>query len=337
MRTSDFDYELPEAAIAQTPAEPRDSSRLLVASTLEDRRFHELPSLLQAGDLLVVNDTRVRAARLRGSKAGTGGAVELLLLDREDDVWTALARPARRLRAGTVVVAGEIRARVLTDPEGGLVRIELEASRDIEDAIAAAGTVPLPPYITRRLSDPERYQTVYASTPGSAAAPTAGLHFTPGLLDRLTEAGVERASVELRVGLGTFRPISTESVADHRMHEEWMSVPAATVDHIAATRKRGGKVVAVGTTVVRALETAALDGRLEPWVGNTDLFITPGFRFRVTDRMVTNFHMPRSSLVVMVAAFMGPRWRLTYETALERGYRFLSFGDAMLADREDRM
>lgn len=335
MRISDFDYVLPEEAIAQTPTEPRDASRLLVATTLTDHRFSDLPSLLDPGDLLVVNDTRVRAARLHGHKQGTGGAVELLLLERRGERWTAMVRPARRLRAGSVVEAGPIRAQLESDPKDGIVTVTLDAPGDIEAAVASAGRVPLPPYITTELADPERYQTVYASVPGSAAAPTAGLHFTPGLLERLSTAGIDCASVELRVGLATFRPISTDDVSEHQMHEEWIEVPQATVDAIGATKGRGGKVVAVGTTVVRALETAALSGRLEATSGPTDLFITPGFRFRVVDRLITNFHMPRSSLVVMVAAFMGPRWRRTYEIALEREYRFLSFGDAMLADREE--
>lgn len=334
MRTSDFDYHLPESAIAQTPVEPRDRARLLEARTGRDHHFSDLPDLLQPGDLLVINDTRVRAARLHGHKTETGGTVEILLLDRNGDTWEAMVRPARRLRAGTGFIAGPIEGRLLTDPRDGVARVELRAPFDIERAIDETGEVPLPPYITTELADRERYQTVYASVPGSAAAPTAGLHFTEGLLERLRHRRVRIATVELHVGMGTFRPIASHRVEDHRMHREWMTVPSATVDAVRETREAGARVVAVGTTVVRALETAAAGGEIEPRAGHTGLFISPGFEFRVVDRLVTNFHLPRSSLIVMVAAFMGPGWRDAYRTALERGYRFLSFGDAMLADRE---
>lgn len=336
MLTSHFDYDLPDRAIAQTPIEPRDRSRLLDTSTGQDHLFEDLPRMLSPGDLVVVNDTRVRAARLQARKVETGGAVEVLLLERQaGDEWTAMVKPARRLRKGSLLVAGPIRAELLSDPDGGIVQLALEAPTDIEDAVARVGEVPLPPYITADLNDPWRYQTVYADTPGSAAAPTAGLHFTSGVLDEVDARGIERAQVELRVGIGTFRPISTERVEEHVMHPEWISVSESTVAAVADTRRRGGRVVAIGTTVVRALESAAPDGELKPWEGHTDLFITPGFRFSVVDRLVTNFHMPRSSLIVMVAAFMGPEWRRNYELALDRGYRFLSFGDAMLADRAD--
>ena len=335
MLTADFDYELPESAIAQSPAEPRDSSRLLVTADMSDHVFSELPDLLGPDDIVVVNDTRVRAARIHLTKAKTGGAVEMLLLDRlENGNWEALVRPARRLRRGTRLVGEHLEARLESDPVDGIAEVALEASEDVEAVIDKAGEVPLPPYITASLADPSRYQTVYARTPGSAAAPTAGLHFTEELLERLERKTAGIARVELRVGLGTFRPIQTERVSDHRMHREWVSVPAETVDSIARATSRGGRVVAVGTTVVRALETAAREGELRPWTGHTDLFITPGFRFRVVDRLVTNFHMPRSSLLVMIAAFMGPGWREAYSVALQRGYRFLSFGDAMLCDRE---
>ncbi len=333
--TSEYEYHLPSAAIAQTPAEPRDSARLLLADDLTDRTFSELPELLDPGDLVVVNETRVRAGRLRGHRSH-GGTVEALLLERRsDDTWEALMRPARKLRAGQDLHFGEISARVMTEPVDGRVTLRLEVPGDIEHSIERDGEVPLPPYITRPLEDPDRYQTVYASVTGSAAAPTAGLHFTPAVLDRLEKRGIRLARVELRVGIGTFRPITTPEVDRHRMHPEWSSVPAATVAAVAEARRRGGAVVAIGTTVVRALEWRASGGDLTAGSGYTDLFIRPGHRFRVVDRLLTNFHAPRSSLVVMVAAFMGPRWRATYRTALERGYRFLSFGDAMLASRSE--
>lgn len=335
MDVSEFDYRLPDDAIAQTPMEPRDAARLLDTTTMADHVFAELPDLLAPGDLVVVNDTRVRAARLRGVRHPTGGAVELLVLARRPSgTWECLVRPARRLRSGSVVRIGRIEATLLSDPDDGLAEVRLNAPGDIEAAIGAEGVMPLPPYIRSTLEDPDRYQTVYAADPGSSAAPTAGLHFTPRVFERLEERGIDVARVELRVGLDTFRPISTDRVEDHRMHSEWASVPRETVRAISATRARRGSVVAIGTTVVRALESRSeQDGTVRPGATETDLFITPGYRFRVVDRLVTNFHLPASTLICMVAAFMGPAWRTAYETALERGYRFLSFGDAMLAER----
>ncbi len=336
MKTSDFAYELAESAIAQTPIEPRDAARLLVADSLVDRRFRELPDLLSPGDLVIVNQTRVRRARILGRKAGTGGRAEILLLaPLGDGTWEALVRPARRLRAGAVIEAGSITATLRTDPSEGTARVLLETDgSDPEQAIEDAGDIPLPPYIRSPISNPDRYQTVYARTLGSAAAPTAGLHFTPAVIDGLADRGVEMAVVELDIGLDTFRPISTEAVEDHRMHTESYRIPAETADAVAAARRRGGRVVAIGTTVVRTLESAARPGGLvEATAGSTDLFITPGYRFAVVDLLVTNFHVPGSSLVVLVAAFMGPRWKEAYAAALARGYRFLSFGDAMMATR----
>jgi S-adenosylmethionine:tRNA ribosyltransferase-isomerase len=340
VRTSEFIYHLPDRAIAQHPVEPRDAARLLAVPGLSDHRFSDLPRLLEPGDVVVVNDTRVRAARLRGRKAGSGGEVEILLLGRgADGAWDALVRPARRLREGSEVEVGRLRVVLVGDPVDGLARVRLEDEggggdqEAVEEAIEREGTVPLPPYITRPLDDPARYQTVYASVPGSSAAPTAGLHVTPGVLAGLARRGIEVATIELRVGLDTFRPITTERVEDHRIHSEWVSVPPDTVRAVETARGRGGAVVAVGTTVVRALESWAGDGELTAGEGSTELFITPGYRFRVVDRLITNFHLPGSTLVCLVAAFAGPVWRPAYETALERGYRFLSFGDAMLADR----
>jgi S-adenosylmethionine:tRNA ribosyltransferase-isomerase len=333
--TSLFDYELPKAAIAQTPIEPRDSARLLRCDPREDRVFSDLPGLLNPGDLLVVNRTRVRAARLRGHKVETGGAVEVLLLRRVDEArWDGLIRPARRIRAGTRLDLGTIVGEVVSNPVRGEVVITLSAAaQDVEDGIAEAGEVPLPPYIHERLQDPERYQTVFAKTIGSAAAPTAALHFTPALLDRLDAAGVEIAEVDLEVGLDTFRPIGTDSIADHVMHTERWEVPDAAAAAVRATRDRGGRVIAVGTTVVRTLESAATgQGMVAPGGGDTDLFISPGYQMKVVDAVLTNFHAPRTTLIVMMAALLGDRWRDLYAHALASGYRFLSFGDAMLIE-----
>lgn len=283
----------------------------------------------------MVNETRVRAARLRGARRDTGGRVELLLLDHlADGSWEALARPARRLRPGVVIDLGDIAATVLSTPEEGRLLVDLD-SEDDEKAVAETGEMPLPPYFTGTLENPERYQTLFASLPGSAAAPTAGLHFTDQVVTRLRASQIEIASVDLHVSLDTFRPMTTENVDDHTMHTEWCGVPEATARAVADTRARGGKVVAIGTTVIRALESMA-DGRggVEPGERRTDLFLRPGSEIKVADILVTNFHMPGSTLLVLLAAFMGDAWRTAYETALERGYRFLSFGDAMLARRQ---
>jgi S-adenosylmethionine:tRNA ribosyltransferase-isomerase len=320
-----YDYPLPPVAIAQVPAAPRESARLLVAvdpgGGVEHRRVRDLPDLLRPGDLLVVNDTRVLPARLRLRKA-TGGAVEVLLLEPiESHIWQALVRPGRRVAEGAVLLAGdtpvvEVGARL----EGGRRRVRVLADP------ALYGEVPLPPYIERPLEDPERYQTVYAAKPGSVAAPTAGLHLSHEVLDRCRARGVETAAVELVVGLDTFRPIEAERPEDHVMHSERYAVPEQTM----AACRRAERVVAVGTTTVRALESAAATGRLE---GRTDLFIHGDYPFAVVDVLLTNFHLPRSSLLLLLAAFCGERWRSLYDLALAEGYRFLSFGDAMLVAR----
>ncbi len=335
MKTSEFSYHLPSSAIAQEPMEPRHAARLLVAHTLEDRRFGDLPDLLDPGDLVVVNRTRVRRARLLGVKEGSGGRVEALLLRTLDGgLWEALVRPARRLRAGSRLRFGGLRATVVDDPVDGRVTLAIDAGdTPVETAIERWGLTPLPPYFHGTLGDPERYQTVYAEPTGSAAAPTAGLHFTPEVLGRLQDRGIRRVAIELDIGVDTFRPIATEDVETHRMHSERFRVGEEAAAAVADTRGRGGRVVAIGTTVVRALETAASSGEVVPGEGATDLFITPGYGFRSVDLLVTNFHMPNTTLIVLVAAFVGPSWRQVYKTALERGYRFLSFGDAMLARR----
>lgn len=332
MRTGDFSYDLPEAAIAQSAVEPRDSARLLDTRDVSDHRFGDLPGLLAPGDLLVVNTTRVRKARLHATKT-TGGVVEVLLLDpRGDGGWEAMVRPARRLRAGVRMTAGPVTLELRDDPEDGVAILDPVAG-SLEAAVAEVGTTPLPPYFHGTLPDPERYQTVFGRRVGSAAAPTAGLHFTESLLGELAASGIGMASVELEIGLDTFRPISVERIEEHRMHRERVVVGEDAVAAVTATREAGGRIVAVGTTVVRSLEAAAAGGSLRPMDGPTDLFITPGYRFQVVDLLITNFHVPGSTLIVLVAAFMGPAWRDTYAVALSRGYRFLSFGDAMLAAR----
>jgi S-adenosylmethionine:tRNA ribosyltransferase-isomerase len=342
VRTDELHYDLPDRAIAQAPAEPRDSARLLVdgVAGVAHRHVRDLPSLVRPGDLVVVNDTRVLSARV-AVRRSSGGAGEVLLLEEvagDDGAgtgwWQALCRPARKLRSGEVVRSerGDLALEVGEDLGEGrrLVRPLAEDQAALLAALDAAGEPPLPPYLTRGLADPDRYQTVFARRPASAAAPTAGLHLTPVVLDGLRAAGATVSAVELVVGLDTFRPVSTELVADHPIHTELYAVPEATWESVAATRSAGGRVLAVGTTSTRALESAAATGRLS---GRTDLFITPGFDWRVVDRLLTNFHLPRSSLLALVQAFVGPRWRGLYELALAEGYRFLSFGDAMLLDR----
>jgi S-adenosylmethionine:tRNA ribosyltransferase-isomerase len=310
--------------------EPRDAARLLVAldptAPPAHRRVRDLPELLGPGDLLVLNETRVLPARLRLRKA-TGGGVEVLLLEPvEGPTWEALVRPGRRVPPGTVLVAADEGDAVVT--VGGPVGDDGRRLVTLHGDALSHGVVALPPYITEPLADPERYQTVYGTRPGSVAAPTAGLHLTDGVLARCREAGAEVATVELVVGLDTFRPITTARVEDHVMHSERYVVPEATM----AACEQANRVVAVGTTTVRALESAAVG----PLVGRTDLFIRDGYPFKVVDVLLTNFHLPRSSLLVLLEAFAGPRWRSLYETALAEGYRFLSFGDAMLVARGGR-
>ncbi|MCS7220075.1 MAG: tRNA preQ1(34) S-adenosylmethionine ribosyltransferase-isomerase QueA [Anaerolineae bacterium] len=338
MRTADFDYELPPELIAQTPIEPRDSSRLLVvhrkSGAFEHRVFRDLGDYLRPGDLLVCNDSRVIPARLHGRKP-TGGRVEVLLLARRDErIWQALMR-GKGLRPGARVYIEDAEgsevavATIVAEEADGARTIEFD--RPITPLLPQVGEVPLPPYIHEPLRDPERYQTVYARVAGSVAAPTAGLHFTPELIARLQAMGVGFAFVTLHVGLGTFRPVQAEEVEAHQMHAEWAMLSAEVAEQIRATRSAGGRCVAVGTTVVRVLETAALRGELAPFSGWTDLFITPGFSFQVVDAMITNFHLPRSTLLMLVSAFAGRELILrAYQEAIRLRYRFYSFGDAML-------
>ena len=330
METASFDYELPPDAIAQHPVEPRHDARLLVdrgpARHPEHRHVRDLPDLVGPGDLVVVNSTRVLPARLHLRKP-TGGAVEVLLLEeREAGRWEALVRPGRKVAPGTAFEVDDDLVLVVGERlDDGRRAVEVRSS-DLLAALDRNGEVPLPPYIEAALDDPERYQTVYADRPGSVAAPTAGLHLTPRVLDGIRAAGAEIATVDLVVGLGTFRPITADHVEDHVMHHERFDVPAATL----AACEAAERVVAIGTTTVRALESAARSGDRS---GSTGLFLTPGADFLVVDALLTNFHLPRSSLLVLVEAFVGPHWRDLYGAALESGYRFLSFGDAMLLQR----
>jgi len=339
LRVSDFDYELPEDLIAQQPVEPRDAARLLVVDRetgrLEHRRFRDLPRYLTAGDVLVLNDTRVIPARLFGLKEPTGGRVEVLLLERrEPDVWEALVRPGRRVPAGSRVAFGQggLRAVVLDRTEAGGRLLRFEPAGELDRRLGELGQMPLPPYIRAPLSDPERYQTVYARQEGSAAAPTAGLHFTPALLRQVADHGVQVAYLTLHVGLGTFRPVQVERIEEHTMHAEYYAVPEATAAAVNKARRDGRRVVAVGTTVARTLEAAAGDdGAVRAGEGRTDLFIYPGYRWKVVDGLVTNFHLPRSTLLMLVSAFLGrERTLAAYEEAVRQRYRFFSFGDAML-------
>ena len=335
--TADFDYELPPTSIAQEAIEPRDASRLLVTSSLADHRFSDLPDLLEPGDLLVVNRTRVRRARLTTVRVDTGGHVEVLLLDgRDHPEWQVMLKPARRLRSGARLASEpgpggrRLTIDLVSDPDGGVARARIGG--DVEAVAAAIGSMPLPPYFHGELRDDERYQTVFAEVVGSAAAPTAALHFTPDLVRRVEHDGVAITAVDLEVGLDTFRPVTVDDLDDHHIHTERYTIPVEAARAISDARERGGRVIAVGTTVVRTLESAAVGSTVEPGAGVSDLFIVPGYRCSVVDAVLTNFHAPRTTLVALVAALLGPRWREVYAAALDRGYRFLSFGDAMFVD-----
>lgn len=351
MKTEDFDYELPEKFIAQQPAIPRDSCKLMVVNRdggLEHRVFRDIGDYLHPGDLLVVNETRVLPARLLGHKKGTGGAAEALLLDKvadapdtvDEQTWNCLVKPGKRLKTcarmefehnGEVVLEGEIMG--IDEANGSRsARFTTPGAMSVDEAIHLVGHTPLPPYIKEYAGDDEFYQTVYSTEERSAAAPTAGLHFTVGLLDELKAAGVDIASVHLEVGLDTFRIVSEDDPLDHEMHTELYTVPPKTVRAIKEAKARGGRVIAVGTTSVRSLESAAAGGALEPRTrAATSLYILPGYEFKVCDAIITNFHVPRSTLMMLVSAFSGRETIMdAYETAKVEGYRFFSFGDAML-------
>ena len=337
MKKSDFDFYLPEELIAQTPLEKRDSSRLLVldkaTGALEHRHFYELPEFLNEGDCLVLNNSRVLPARLIGARE-TGGAVELVLLrDLGEGRWECLSRPGRKTKPGTKLVfgGGELTAEVESVAEGGnrIVRFDYEGI--FLEVLERLGKMPLPPYIKEELNDPERYQTVYSRELGSAAAPTAGLHFTQELLDKIAAKGVKVCYVTLHVGLGTFRPVKEDEIEQHEMHSEFCIVPEDTAQIISKTKQCGGRVVAVGTTSCRTLESFAKDnGTIEPSSGWTDIFIYPGYKFKCIDALVTNFHLPESTLIMLVSALAGREHVLNaYKVAVEERYRFFSFGDAM--------
>lgn len=339
MRTSDFNYDLPEELIAQTPVEPRDSSRLLVyhrdTAQIEHKIFTDVTDYLRAGDVLVVNHTRVIPARLYGAKEGTGGAIEFLLLKRLDrDRWEVILRPGRKAKPGVVFVFGdgELRATVESVLEDGGRIVHFSYEGVFEEVLDRLGQMPLPPYIHEKLEDKSRYQTVYAVHDGSAAAPTAGLHFTPELLERIKQKGIDIVPVLLHVGLGTFRPVKEDDLSDHHMHEEYYEVTPQQAERINAAHQRGGRIVCVGTTSVRTLETVASpDGVIHPGSGLTKIFITPGVKVKAVDVLITNFHLPQSTLLMLISAIMGREEALrAYKIAVDEKYRFFSFGDAML-------
>ena len=341
MRTSDFDYDLPQELIAQQPAEIRDHSRLLVVSrsdgSIRHRRFYDLPEFLRPTDLLVLNDSRVFPARLLGRRVPSGGAVEVMLLSRgPSGAWRALVRPGRRMREGARFEVSSEDIRI----QGEVVAVEPDGSRIValqgEEHVDALCVTPLPPYVHEPLEDPDRYQTVYARHRGSVAAPTAGLHFTPELLDRIRESGVQIAYVTLHVGWGSFRPVQTEDIGSHELHSEYYVLSEGAADAINTARSEGRRIVVAGTTAVRLLEHAAAhcsapDRTVEAGSGWADLFITPGHRFRAVDALITNFHLPRSTLLMLTCALGGRDLVLrAYREAVEQRYRFYSFGDAML-------
>ena len=336
LTTHDFYYELPEELIAQTPVEPRDASRLLVYSRSRDRithaHFYDLPKFLKNGDLLVINNTRVIPARIFGHIEGKETLFEILLLKRLDYVrWECIMRPARKARTGSVIkISDELSAVVEKVDDYGSRTVRFEFDGVFEDILDRVGNMPLPPYIHEKLKDKECYQTVYSKTEGSAAAPTAGLHFTPELMQRVKDAGADFAEVLLHIGLGTFRPVKAEKLTDHEMHSEYYEIDAATADKINAAKREGRRVIAVGTTSVRVLETVADEnGFVKPCKGDTKIFIYPPYKFRCVDDLITNFHLPESTLVMLVSALVGREKTLEiYETAVKERYRFFSFGDS---------
>ena len=338
MKTHDFYYDLPPELIAQTPAAVRDQSRLLVyhkdSGDIEHKIFHDVIDYLNPGDALVINETRVLPARLIGQKEDTGGSMEFLLLKRISyDTWETLVKPGRRAKPGAVFTfgGGKLRAIVLDNAEDGGRIVQFHFDGVFEEILDELGQMPLPPYITEQLQDKARYQTVYAKEEGSAAAPTAGLHFTPELLDRIRQKGVDVVPVLLHVGLGTFRPVKEENIEDHHMHSEYYMVTEDAAQRINAARARGGRIVCVGTTSVRTLESASTDdGVVHAQSGWTQIFITPGYRYKAVDALITNFHLPESTLLMLVSAFIGREQALSvYNTAVQERYRFFSFGDAM--------
>ena len=342
MKLTEFDYNLPEELIAQTPVEPRNSSRLMVLDpvdeTIEHRHFYDLKEYLEPGDTLIFNDTRVMPARLLGWREGTGGKVEVFLLRRIDgDTWETLVKPGRKAREGQVVrFSDELTCTVQdsTDFGGRIVKFHYEGI--FEEILDRLGETPLPPYIHEKLEDSERYQTVYSREKGSAAAPTAGLHFTKEQMAELKDMGVNLGFVTLHVGLGTFRPVSVDNIEEHVMHKEYYSISQETSDLIKATKAAGKRVIAVGTTSIRTLESAATSvGEINGRTDWTNIFIYPGYEFKIVDGIITNFHLPKSTLIMLISAFAGREFVLkAYETAVKEKYRFFSFGDAMMIKRK---
>ena len=339
MKTHDFYYDLPKERIAQTPVEPRDHSRLLVmdrfTGKMEHRHFYDIVDYLRPGDLLVINDSRVLPARLYGYKEDTGAHMELLLLEQKENmVWECLAKPGKKAKPGVKLIFGDglLVGEVVEVKEDGNRMVKFTCDGNFYSVLDQIGQMPLPPYITAKLQDKERYQTVYSKELGSAAAPTAGLHFTPELMDKIRAMGVDFASVTLHVGLGTFRPVKAEEVTEHKMHSEHCLLPKETAEKILKTKANGGRVIAVGTTSCRTLESVAtFTGQIQPWEGYTDIFIYPGYEFKVLDGLITNFHLPESTLIMLVSAFAGREHILhAYEEAVKLEYRFFSFGDACL-------
>lgn len=346
MKTSDFFYDLPQELIAQTPIEPRNHSRLLCLNgdtgEVSHSWFYNLADYLSPGDTIVVNDSRVLPARLYGEKEGSGGAMEVLLLEhKEQDLWEVLVRPGKKAKTGARFVfgGGELTGEVIETVEGGnrLMRFTYAQGESFYNILEKIGQMPLPPYITAKLEDKERYQTVYSHEVGSAAAPTAGLHFTKDMLMQLKIKGIKIACVTLHVGLGTFRPVKVKEITEHHMHAEHYALPQATVDKINKAREDGHRVVGVGTTVCRTLESvAAKYGELRADEGYTDIFIYPGYKFKVLDCLITNFHLPESTLIMLVSAFAGYEHTMNaYKIAVEEKYRFFSFGDAMFITRNN--
>lgn len=343
MKTSDFDYNLPEELIAQTPLKDRDTSRLLVvdreAKTYEDYHFYNIIDFLSSGDALVLNETKVLPARIIGTKPKTGGVVELLLLkEHEKDTWECLARPQKRLKIGTVIHFGNdikeplLIATVTNIKDEGVTFVKFSYNGIFLEILEKLGTMPLPPYIHEKLKDQSRYQTVYAKNLGSAAAPTAGLHFTPELLNKIKAKGVKIIKITLHVGLGTFRPVQVDDVTKHQMHTESYEITEKAAKEINEVKQNGGKIIAVGTTTVRTLETVATrhDGKIVADRGETDIFIYPGYQFKIVDSLITNFHLPKSTLLMLVSAFATKDLIFkAYHHAVEDKYRFFSFGDAM--------
>ena len=338
MNVKDFDFYLPEEQIAQDPLEHRADSKLMVLNRetgeIEHKIFKDITGYLKKGDCLVINNTKVLPARLFGQKEGTGAKIELLLLKRkENDVWETLVKPGRKAKPGTKIIfgSGVLKGEIIGEAEEGNRLIQFTYDGIFEEILDKLGQMPLPPYITHQLKEKNRYQTVYAKEEGSAAAPTAGLHFTEELLKKIEEMGVTIAHVTLHVGLGTFRPVKVENVLDHHMHSEFYCIEEAEAKKINETKKNGGRVIAVGTTSTRTLESATdEDGVLQAKSGNTEIFIYPGYKFKMIDGLITNFHLPQSTLLMLVSAFSSREYVLkAYETAVEEKYRFFSFGDAM--------